>query len=106
MIGMFMMFASLSSVFIVYTAGGVDRGIKTILPDAFIYSTLLIVASSVPMQLAYTAAKKTRFAQQKIMLLATPLLGIGFFAIQVYALGILPSRGVVLGNNHASQSFI
>src|SRR3546814_18576967 len=103
MIGMFMMFASLSSGFIVYTAGGVDRGIKTILPDAFIYSTLLIVASSVTMQLAYTAAKKTRFAQQKIMLVATRLLGLGFFAIKVYAWGILTSRGVVFGNNKGSR---
>jgi len=106
MIGMFMMFAALSSGFIVYTAGGVDRGIKTNLPDAFIYSTLLIVASSVTMQLAYVAAKKTRFAQQKLLLMATLLLGIGFFAIQVYAWGILTSRGVVFVNNNASQSFI
>jgi len=106
MIGMFMMFAALSSGFIVYTAGGVDRGIKTILPDAFIYSTLLIVLSSVTMQLAYVAAKKTRFGRQKLLLVATLALGIGFFAIQVYAWGILSSRGVVFVNNNASQSFI
>ena len=36
MIGMFMMFAALSSGFIVYTASGVDKGIKTILPKTFI----------------------------------------------------------------------
>jgi len=106
MIGMFMMFAALSSGFIVYTAGGIDRGIKTILPDAFIYSTVLIVASSVTMQFAYVAAKKTRFDKQKLLLVATILLGIGFFAIQVYAWGILTSRGVVFVNNNASQSFI
>src|SRR3546814_7980236 len=64
------------------------------------------MTGSVTMQLAYTAAKKTRFAQQKIMLVATLLLGIGFFAIQVYAWGILTSRGVVFVNNNASQSFI
>ncbi|WP_374743560.1 heme-copper oxidase subunit III [Parapedobacter sp. 2B3] len=106
MIGMFMMFAALSSGFIVYTAGGVDRGIKTILPDAFIYSTLLIVASSVTMQLAYVAAKKTRFARQKLLLMVTLLLGVGFFAVQVYAWGVLTGRGVVFVNNNASQSFI
>ena len=106
MIGMFMMFAALSSGFIVYTAGGADRGIKTMLPDAFVYSTLLIVVSSVTMQLAYKAAKKTRFAQQKLLLLATFLLGIGFFVIQVYAWGVLTGRGVVFVNNNASQSFI
>ena len=106
MIGMFMMFAALSSGFIVYTAGGVDRGIKTILPSAFIYSTALIVASSVTMQLAYIAAKKTRFAQQKMLLIATLLLGVGFFVVQVYAWDILTNRGVFFVNNNASQSFI
>ncbi|WP_262245383.1 cytochrome c oxidase subunit 3 [Parapedobacter soli] len=106
MIGMFMMFAALSSGFIVYTAGGADRGIKTILPDAFIYSTILIVVSSITMQLAYVAAKKTQFSQQKLLLLATVLLGIGFFIVQVYAWSILTSRGVVFVNTNASQSFI
>lgn len=106
MIGMFMMFAALSSGFIVYTAGGADRGIKTILPDAFIYSTLLIVVSSVTMQLAYTAAKKTQFAKQELLLAITLLLGLGFFAVQVYAWGILTGRGVMFVNNNASQSFI
>lgn len=106
MIGMFMMFAALSSGFIVYTAGGVDRGIKTLLPDAFIYSTILIVVSSVTMQWAYVAAKRTKFGAQKLMLLITILLGVGFFASQVHAWGILTGRGVVFVNSNASQSFI
>src|SRR5690554_7802287 len=75
MIGMFMMFAALSSGFIVYTVGGIDKGLKTLLPNAFIYSTLLIVVSSVTMQLAYTAAKRTAFERQKWLLCATIALG-------------------------------
>src|SRR5690606_9104010 len=106
MIGMFMMFAALSSGFIVYTAGGADRGIKTLLPDAFIYSTLLIVLSSVTMQLAYAEAKRTAFGKQKLLLIVTILLGLGFFAMQVHAWGILTARGVVFVNSNASQSFI
>ncbi|MFC3196360.1 heme-copper oxidase subunit III [Parapedobacter deserti] len=106
MIGMFMMFAALSSGFIVYTAGGIDRGIKTLLPDAFIYSTILIVLSSLTMQLAYVAARRTQFSKQKLLLIATILLGLGFFCVQLYAWGILSSRGVVFVNNNASQSFI
>lgn len=106
MIGMFMMFAALSSGFIVYTAGGVDKGIKTLLPDAFIYSTLLIILSSVTMQLAYAAARKTQFNRQKLLLAVTLVLGLGFFAVQLYAWGVLTSRGVVFVNNNASQSFI
>ncbi|MGK6351690.1 cytochrome c oxidase subunit 3 [Parapedobacter sp. DT-150] len=106
MIGMFMMFAALSSGFIVYSASGVDKGIKTLLPDAFIYSTLLIVLSSVTMQLAYVAAKRTLFARQQLLLMVTILLGISFFAMQVHAWGVLSDRGVVFVNSNASQSFI
>src|SRR5690606_32459118 len=82
MIGMFMMFAALSSGFIVYTEGGVGKGIKTLLPNAFIYSTILIVLSSVTMQLAYVAAKKTAFGKQQSLLIVTILLGLAFFAMQ------------------------
>ncbi len=106
MIGMFMMFAALSSGFIVYTAGGVDRGLKTILPNTFIYSTIAIVVSSATMHLAYLAAKKTEFLKQRLLLVATILLGIAFFVLQVEAWGILTERGIVLVNTNASQSFI
>ena len=106
MIGMFMMFAALSSGFIVYTEGGVGKGIKTLLPNAFIYSTILIVLSSVTMQLAYVAAKKTSFGKQQSLLIVTILLGLAFFVMQVHAWGILTSRGVVFVNSNASQSFI
>src|SRR5690606_1752493 len=89
LIGMFMMFAALSSGFIVYTQGGVDKGIKTILPDAFIYSTAMIVVSSLTMHLAYRAAKRMDFRKQIVFLLLTIALGIGFFVVQVEAWGIL-----------------
>lgn len=106
MIGMFMMFAALSSGYIVYTAGGVDRGLKTILPSTFIYSTIAIVLSSVTMHFAYLAAKKADFSRQKLLLLLTIVLGVVFFVLQVEAWGILTARGVVLVNPNASQSFI
>ncbi|VTP89055.1 hypothetical protein [Sphingobacterium daejeonense] len=65
MIGMFMMFAALTSGFIVYTASGVDKGIKTILPQVFIYSTAVIVLSSITMHLAYKAVKSAQLSKQK-----------------------------------------
>jgi len=76
MLGMFMMFAALSSGFIVYTASGVDKGIKTLLPNALLYSTIVII------------------------------LGVVFFALQVHAWNVLIDRGVYFVNNNASQSFI
>ena len=106
LIGMFMMFAALSSGFIVYTASGVDKGIKTILPQAFIYSTIVIIVSSLTLHLAYKAAKAGELAKQKVLLIATILLGIVFFALQVHAWGVLTDQGVYFINNNASQSFI
>lgn len=79
MIGMFMMFAALSSGFIVYTASGVDKGIKTILPYAFMASTGVIILSSITMQLAYQAVKQGAINRQKMLLIATILLGVVFF---------------------------
>lgn len=66
MIGMFMMFAALSSGFIVYTASGVDKGIKTLLPNAFIYSTITILLSSVTLYLAHNAAKSKDWDNKRI----------------------------------------
>lgn len=106
MIGMFMMFAALSSGFIVYTEGGVDKGIKTILPNTFIYSTAIIVISSITMHLAYSAAKKMDFQKQKIYLILTMILGVAFFALQYEAWAVLTSRGIYFINTNASQSFI
>ncbi|WP_231561160.1 heme-copper oxidase subunit III [Sphingobacterium sp. T2] len=105
MIGMFMMFAALSSGFIVYTASGVDKGIKTILPQTFVYSTIVIILSSVTLHMAFKAAKVNNLAKQKLLLLATIVLGIVFFVLQVQAWGILTSQGVYFINNNASSVF-
>lgn len=106
MIGMFMMFAALSSGFIVYTASGVDKGIKTILPQTFIYSTLAIVISSLTITLAHKAAKQGKVSMQKLWLLITIVLGVIFFALQVDSWRLLTDQGVFFINNNASQSFI
>ncbi len=106
MLGMFMMFAALSSGFIVYTASGVDKGIKTLLPDTFVYSTIVIVVSSLTMFLAHKAAKNGDSSKQKLLLVVTFVLGIVFFAFQVHAWNVLTERGVYFVNNNASQSFI
>ncbi|GEM65233.1 cytochrome oxidase subunit III [Sphingobacterium faecium NBRC 15299] len=106
MLGMFMMFAALSSGFIVYTASGVDKGIKTLLPDTFIYSTVVIVLSSLTIHLAYKAAQMGNLARQKALLFVTLFLGILFFVLQVHSWEVLASRGVYFVNNNASQSFV
>jgi len=105
-ISSFMMFAALTSGFIVYTAGSAERGLKTILPKAFIYSSLIILLSSVTMHMAYRSAKRLQFDKQKLYLVVTILLGVAFFFVQLYAWGLLTEQGVYFVNYNASQSFI
>ncbi|NGF57664.1 heme-copper oxidase subunit III [Parapedobacter sp. SGR-10] len=106
MIGMFMMFAAFSSGFIVYTASGVDKGLKTILPQTFMYSTAVLILSSLTMHLAFKAAKNSALTKQKLFLLLTIALGIAFLFLQVHAWGLFFAQGITFINNNASQSFL
>ncbi|WP_423146867.1 cytochrome c oxidase subunit 3 [Rubrolithibacter danxiaensis] len=102
----FILFAGLTSGYIVYTAGDPSRGIKVILPQAFTYSTAAIIASSITLHFAYRSAKRLQFDRQKLFLVLTILLGITFFIIQLFAWKILIAEGVYFVNTNASQSFI
>ena len=101
----FMFFAALTSGFIVYS-GGRGHGINMVLPSAFMYSTITIVISSVTMFMASKAAKTLQFGKQRLYLTLTLILGVIFFAIQVYGWSQLIKMGVFFINNNASQSFI
>lgn len=102
----FMMFAALTSGFIVYSGGSKAHGIKIILPQAFLYSTIVIAASSITMFLASRAAKRSEFDKQRLFLVITTALGLVFFGLQVYACNVLIKMGVYFVNDNASQSFI
>jgi cytochrome c oxidase subunit 3 len=102
----FMLFAGLTSAFIVYTAGSADRGLKIILPQIFKYSTAVIIASSVTMHMAYLSGKRLQFDRQKLYLLLTIILGVLFFILQLRSWKTLISQGVYFSNYNASQSFI
>jgi cytochrome c oxidase subunit 3 len=102
----FMFFAALTSGFIVYI-GGKGHALKIAMPQAFVYSTAVIVISSITMYLASKAAKSLQFAKQRLFLWATFLLGALFLALQVYAWYVLTFKmGVFFVNPNASQSFI
>ncbi|MDB5014193.1 MAG: ctaE [Daejeonella sp.] len=106
-ISSFMMFAALTSGYIVYTAGNAARGLKIILPKAFQLSTLIIIVSSITMILASKAAKKLDYSKQNIYLWLTIVLGLGFFCSQFYCWSLLFNMGVPFAfNQNASQSFI
>jgi cytochrome c oxidase subunit 3 len=101
----FMFFAALTSGFIVYT-GGREHAINIILPKAFMYSTTVIIISSITMFIASRAAKRLEFARQRLFLWLTLALGVLFFVIQIYGWSILIKMGVYFINPNASQSFI
>jgi len=103
----FMFFAALTSGFIVYVGGQKSgKGLDTPLPDAFIYSTAVMVLSSITLYLASIAAKRLQFDKQRLFLWITILLGVVFFALQFYAWSQLVKMGVYFINPNAAQSFI
>nr|WP_295675184.1 cytochrome c oxidase subunit 3 [uncultured Mucilaginibacter sp.] len=102
----FMLFAALSSGFIVYS-GGRGHGLDVILPQAFMYSTAVILLSSITLFFASKAARQLQFAKQRLYLWLTFFLGIAFFAIQIYAWYVLAIKmGIYFINPNASRSFI
>jgi len=102
----FMIFAALTSGFIVY-AGGKGHAMNVILPRIFFYSTTVIFLSSVTMFLASRAAKRLEVENQRLFLWLTMALGVVFFVLQIFGWYILTAKmGVFFVNPNASQSFI
>ncbi|MGF7042737.1 cytochrome c oxidase subunit 3 [Mucilaginibacter lappiensis] len=102
----FMFFAALTSGFIVYS-GGRGHGLNVIMPDAFKYSTAVIILSSITLFLAQKAAKGLQFAKQRMFLWLTFALGVAFFIIQLYAWYVLTYKmNIYLTDPNASRSFV
>jgi cytochrome c oxidase subunit III len=102
----FIFFAGLTSGYIVYTAGDPSRGLKMILPDTFIYSTVAIVLSSITMHLAYLAGKRLQYGKQKLYIVGTIVLASVFFVLQLSTWKAFISQGIYFVNPNASLSFV
>jgi len=102
----FMLFAALSSGFIVYS-GGKGHGLNVIMPRVFMYSTAVLIISSITLVIASRAAKQLQFAKQRGLLWVTFLLGVTFLVLQLYGLYVLAIKmGVYFVDPNASRSFI
>jgi cytochrome c oxidase subunit 3 len=102
----FMLFAAFTSGFIVY-AGGKGHGLNVILPDIFMYSTGVIIASSVTLFLASRAAKRLQFEKQRLFLWLTFALGVVFCGLQFDGWYILTGKmNIYFVDPNASRSFI
>lgn len=98
-----MLFASLTSAYIVREAEG--NWLYFELPSLFYYTSVVIVVSSITMQLAYFAAKKDQVERIKSMLVITALLGGLFLVGQFMAWGQLVRDSIYLVGN-PSGSFL
>jgi len=102
----FMFFAALTSGFIVYS-GSKGHGLDVIMPRAFMYSTVVIIISSITLFIASRAARQLQFAKQRLFLWLTFFLGVAFFMIQLYAWYVLTYKmGIYFSNPNASRTFI
>jgi len=99
------MFAGWTSYYIVFAASK-SKGHGLVLPDMFLYSTAVLLISSICLFLAARALRNGQVSTQKTFLWATLLLGLVFGYLQVEAWVSLYQTGAFLVNNNAAISLI
>jgi len=99
------MFGGFTSYYLVFAASK-GKGHGLVLPDAFIYSSIAILASSVTLVLASRALRKLNFSLQRSLMWLTMVLAIAFGFIQFSAWGSMVKTGATLVGNNAAISFI
>jgi len=99
------MFGGFTSYYIVFS-GSKGKGHGLVLPDMFLYSTIVLVCSSICLFLASKALHNKGIQKQKLFLWLTLLLGVSFGYLQVEAWSSLYQSGAVLVNNNAAISII
>jgi cytochrome c oxidase subunit 3 len=101
----FMIFAALTSGFMVY-AGGRGHALNVILPNIFMYSTGVLILSSVTLFLATRAAKRLDVSKQRLFITITMILGLIFFGLQIDGWHVLTEMNIFFVEPNASRSFI
>lgn len=99
-----MLFAGFTSAYIVRRGEGNWEVFN--LPSLFLVNTILIVFSSIFIQLSYSAAKKDELKKVTTFLSITLLLGIGFCFGQWYAWKQLIADNVFFAFSNPSNSFV
>jgi len=103
MVSMVMMFAGLTSGYIVRQAESNWQVFE--LPSIFYVSTALLLLSSISIQFAFMGVKKNNFPQLRIGLLVTLGLGLGFAFTQFMSWSALVQNGIFFTGN-PSGSFL
>lgn len=99
-----MMFTSLSSAYIVRSASANDW-VSLPMPRVLLASTVLILASSVTLEVARRKLKASFTKAYAQWLLITVVLGLGFLGSQLFVWRQLTARGLYLSSNPHSSFF-
>lgn len=98
-----MIFASQTSAYLVRRAEG--NWLEFEIPTIFIYSTIVLIASSISMHWAYLCAKKDNLGTLKTAISITFVLGTLFLVMQVFGWGDLVDADVYLVGNPSGSFF-
>lgn len=98
-----MLFASQTSAYIVRRAEG--NWTEFEIPLIFWYSSLVLIVSSIFMQLSLTAAKKDEFGKLKAFISISFLLGIIFLIMQYIGWQNLQTQGIYLKGNPSGSFY-
>jgi cytochrome c oxidase subunit 3 len=101
MVSMTMMFAGLTSAYVV-SQSRADWLKDFELPSAFYFSTIAILGCSVTFYLAKKAIQKDNHSKTTLLLLATLALGISFVVLQFLGFGQIVSNGHYFTGNASS----
>jgi len=99
------MFGGFTSYYIVFSASK-GKGHGLVLPDLFIYSTIVLVISSICLFVAARALKAGNVSLQRTLLWATLGLGLAFGYLQINAWSVMVGTGAFFSNNNAAISMI
>lgn len=102
MVGMFMIFASLTSAYIVRQKKG--DWMQFDLPQMFYISTAIIIISSLSMNWTLMAAKKNDFKSMKLGALITLILGLAFVVTQFQGWSALVDQKVFFAGKYSNAS--
>ena len=94
MISIIMIFAGLTSAFVV-SKQRPDWLKELVIPDTFTYSTIILLISSVTFYLAKRAIKSNNHSLTKVYLLLTLALGMSFVYLQFKGFDLLFNQGLV-----------
>lgn len=105
LVAVVMLFAGLTSAFIVKKADG-KGWVQFQLPDMFLYSTIVIILSSLTLYWAYRSARKDELTGVKGGIMATLILGLAFCLMQYAGYQDMMSRGLYFSGGSVSSSFV